>query len=33
LPLYITSDVAVPVNLERSYTKVCKVFRIRELPP
>ena len=29
LPLYITSDVSVPVNLEHSYARVCKVFRIR----
>ena len=28
LPLYITSEVAVPVNFEESYMKVCKVFRI-----
>jgi hypothetical protein len=28
LPLYITSDFSVPVNLEHSYARVCKVFRI-----
>jgi len=28
LPLYITSEIAVPVNLETSYMRVCKLFRI-----
>ncbi|ETX08126.1 DUF4058 family protein [Candidatus Entotheonella palauensis] len=28
LPLYITSEVSVPVHLERSYTRVCQVLRI-----
>ena len=28
LPLYITSDFSVPVNFEKSYLRVCKVFRI-----
>jgi hypothetical protein len=29
LPLFITFDVAVPVNLEATYLEVCKIFRIR----
>jgi hypothetical protein len=32
LPLYITSESAVPVNFEKSYLKVCKVFRILNTP-
>ena len=27
LPLFITSDITVPVNLEETYMNVCKVFR------
>ena len=29
LPLFVTSDVSIPVNLEATYLEVCKVFRIR----
>ncbi|MCH8291252.1 DUF4058 family protein [Candidatus Poribacteria bacterium] len=28
LPLFITSDISVPVNLETTYLEVCKVFRM-----
>ncbi len=28
LPLYLTSDFSVPLDLEHSYTRVCNVFRI-----
>ena len=28
LPLFITSDIAVPVNLEETYMNVCEVFRL-----
>ncbi len=28
LPLFITSEVSVPVHLERSYTRVCQVLRV-----
>ncbi len=28
LPLYITSEVSVPVHLERSYSRVCQVLRL-----
>ena len=28
LPLFITSDIAIPVNLEETYMDVCRVFRL-----
>jgi hypothetical protein len=28
LPLLITFDIAVPVNLEKTYMDVCRVFRL-----
>lgn len=31
LPLYITSEVSVPVNLEHAYTRVCQVLRLSSL--
>jgi len=31
LPLFITSDIAIPVNLEKSYMDVCQVFRLKSI--